>query len=186
MTKNVSFGRKMVWLNKVDCQQLLPQLKQLLFYQFAKYTFSTFGITTKFCHVLEMNINVEMELNKSSRKKTICSGEYKHKINKKDEIILHCRCFKQFSKIKKDDMFNGYLGIKSLPKSISMLKIYGGLSIPQIPFEKWNYFYLSHKRLNNGGALFSMKKLKNIHTLKVKICFQVWSIIDHNGQPIKV
>ena len=31
MTKNVSFGRKMIWLNKKDCDLLLPQFKQLLF-----------------------------------------------------------------------------------------------------------------------------------------------------------
>jgi len=186
ITKNVSFGRKVIWLNTDECEQvLLPQLTQLLFHAFAKYVRSAYGIETKFCNVLQMRVDVEKQLSKSSRKRTICSKEYRYRIRGNgDEIVLHCRCFKQFSKVKQQDMFNAYLGIKSLPKSVSMLKVYGGLLMPQMQFEKWYYFYLSHKQLNNGGALFSVNKLKDVKLLNVKICFQVWNVLDANGQPL--
>eukprot|EP01083_Nonionella_stella_P005020 14627_1 len=183
ITKNVSFGRKMIWINQNELQYLLPLLKQLLCDRLAKYILNTFNITTKFCDVFHMNIRIKKDLDHSSRKKNICSQPYKYP---EKNIVLQCRCFKQYSKIKQDVMFNAYLGIKSMPKHISLLKVYGGIAIPQIEFEKWNYFYLSHEKMNNGGALFSTRRFKDIKRFKLNICFQIWSIVDLNEKSTKV
>lgn len=186
MTKNVGFGRKVMWLNRDECQHLLPQLRSILFGRFATHILNAYQINTKYCNVLKFMVTVNGDLQQSSRRKTICSPEYRLRINSKEDIVLHCRYFKQFSKAKQEEMFNLYFGIKSMPKHISQLKMYRGVAIKRIAFEQWKYSHLTHKKMVAGGALFEMDSVEDIESLEVTICAQIWSVIDREGNIIEV
>ena len=187
ITKNASFGRRVIWLNETECTKLLDSLRQLMFQDFVRHTATAFGMTTRVCRVLTFAVKVEA-LAFSSRKHTICSSEYRQKLKGQaaahEDIVLHCRCFTQFSDVKSDEMFNLYFDIKSASKSVSTLKIYGGLSMPQIAFEQWKYAHLSARKPNAGGALFSVKRIKHLKNLEIKVCFQVWSACGAHGHAL--
>ena len=186
MTKNVGFGRKVMWLNRDECQHLLPQLRSILFGRFAEWILKAYQINTRYCNVLKFTVTINGELQRSSRRKTICSPEYRLRIMNNKEIVLHCRYFKQFSEAKQAEMFNLYFGIKSMPKCISQLKMYRGVFMKQIAVEQWKYSHLTHKKMVAGGAVFEMDSVKDMDCLEVTICAQIWSVIDREGTTIEV
>jgi len=194
-SNGTSKKQKTIYINS-ECDKLLPDLKKLVQGKLVPYLLSTRKSAKDRVSIFKKGYNtvVSMKLaysaiNASSFNKSLYSSEYKYQLlylknNRPQEIVFHFRCYKKYDAAKKKFAFKGCFEIKQLPQCVSKCKMIGGLLVPQIQFEKWDFITLSHAKLYSGSSLFDMQRIKNFDSLLLKIAFQVKEVIDTDDKLI--
>jgi len=201
IVQNVGFGTKTIWVNEDECNKLVPELHEIFFNKFMPFLRKHYKIRMKYGYLMNMKIKRD-ELLSSSRQYQLYSPAFKFQLDasnlvtsphgqqqkhvEPEFIELHFRCYKQYDQVKNEDVLMAKFEVKSFPKWISSVKMYGGLWFPQIAFDRWDYCTLSHSKLSQGCPLFSLSTIQDIDTLRIEICFQLYRVYDQFGKRLKV
>lgn len=173
---------KTLWINKKECESLIPELCKLISDQFVSYLLQH-QIRIKYAFSMEMNPTVQ-HINDSSFKKSLYSKRYKFQCSVQgDTCSLHFRCYKKYDSHKEEDMFRGFIATQNkLPKTVSRIELKYGLHFSQLGWTKWDSCTLSKSQLYKGSSLFKMGRVQDFETLNIKISFQVRAIYDQDGK----
>merc|ERR1712130_698031 len=178
---------KIIYINK-ECDKLVPELKKLIVQKLVPYLTQKPIFKKGYNAVLMMKTSFNT-INNSSFNKSLYSTEYKYQLlylknNRPQEIVFHFRCYKKYDEKNKKAMFKACFEIKSLPKCCLRVKIIGGLLLPQIQFEKWDFITLTPNKLYSGASLFELQKIKNFDQILIKIAFQIKEVMDIDDKVI--
>merc|ERR1712228_186893 len=179
---------KTIYIEPSEINKCLPQLKTLIVNKLTPYLCQREVFKRGYNMNLIMKLNYNT-INGSSFASSLYSKEYKYQLlylknNKPQEIVFHYRCYKKMDDKQKKAMFKGCFEIKEIPECVSKIKIIGGLLLPQIAFEKWDFITLSPDKLYSGSSLFELQKIKNFDSVLIKIAFQIKEVMDTDGKVI--